>query len=264
MATEPAQASSNRRDRLRERFYRQSYLVRWVGLPMVAASAVFFVLSLLLGGWLEGVLVDLAVTCLGVLLTVFFVERVLARENEIRWLRVRKIATHQIKSAVTSSLRLFTWFDPDKDRWDATFVPMGYLRGDPLGFQKYYYDNPTWRAEMLTLAADVIEARPYEFGQEIGDEMPRLIQTLSRSRSNLQEVVQLYGSRLSATQTEQIWTFQRLCGEIEGLAPSFERGNEESTWRLPYHLATLIRLGICLIEENGECDVGAVSITPRP
>ncbi len=262
MATEPERQRSGICDRLKTGFFRQSFLMRLLLLYMLAASAFFLVLSWCVGGWWEGLFTDLAVTCLGVLLTVFLVERLQRADEAKRWSKVRLFALHEMKSAVTSSMRVIVAYEPDLDRIESTAVPWGYVRSDPLGIQKYYYDNPIWRKNVLEVAKTEIEPTPYEYGQRIGGDMPRVVAILDRSRERLQEVVSMFGDRLSPAQLELVWSFQRLCGESKETESYFVAGNDQATDVLPLFLAALLRLGVCIIEETETCDAVSVSIVP--
>lgn len=264
MATEPVRQRSNIWERLKTGFFRQSFVMRLLLLYMLAASAFFLVLSWCVGGWWSGLFTDLAVTCLGVLLTVFLVERLQREDEAKRWSKVRLFALHEMKSAVTSSMRVIVAYEPDLDRLESTNATWGRIRADPLGIQKHYYDNPMWRTNVISVAENEIEPMPYDYGQRIGGDMPRVVSILGRSRERLQEVVSMYGNQLTPAQLEQIWSFQRLCSESKDTESAFARGNDQATDLLPLFLAALLRLGVCIIEETETCEVASVSIVPLP
>src|SRR5690349_10489298 len=84
------------RRRLAQLAARWSYLIKRVAAPMLLATALCLGISLVThSAWLQSLLIGLAGTWIGVLVTVFYVEVILERQAEQRWAAPTSLMTQR-------------------------------------------------------------------------------------------------------------------------------------------------------------------------
>ncbi len=78
-----------------------SYPAKWLIIPMGLLALLGIVGSLFTDGVVQNLLIELSVTFFGVLVTVFYVDRVLSRHEKQRWAGTRDPVTTTIKRIST-------------------------------------------------------------------------------------------------------------------------------------------------------------------
>lgn len=111
----------------------KNFLVRWLVIPLGLSALVSMLVSLCVPDPWRSLLVNLAATFLGSILTVFFVERVLRREEEQRWQKFQRHVGKQVTVlaiGAASSVRIALSIpppDPRNDREAPTLAQIGQM-----------------------------------------------------------------------------------------------------------------------------------------
>lgn len=146
--------------KIKSRFQELDYLESRVVVPMGLACLILLLTSAFLTGWLESVLIELSITCLGVIITVAYVDRMNRRRDEQRWSGAKKVAdlrvtgtSYQLIEAVASHV----W---DTETGRPFHLPFNEVRMDPQSYFLQQTENDEWRryirSEVIPNSAAII------------------------------------------------------------------------------------------------------------
>jgi len=151
--------------------------------------------------WWEGLLGNIGVTFLGVLLTVFLVERLIERRDQARWAPLSQQANLRLRTIATNLIRSIERHHPDHEQDPEFFIPAWAFRADQRNHLWRLYDNPRWIAyiqnRVLGDAVAVLEQMPPSALDSLDD-------WLGITDRALREVIMLYGQVLSPDQLDGI------------------------------------------------------------
>ena len=222
------------------------YLATWLAIPMGLATLVFLALSAIVRGWWQSILIELGVTLLGVLLTVFYVDRVLSRREEQRWSGPRSIALIRIRRNATRFVRYVTevFYDPAiPERFP---VPYWQVRVDQLNWVRVLYEDETW---LSYIGEEFIPDSQALMASVTPEQSERLIGSLDILERKLREDISLFPAMLSPTQIENITSMLDVI-PLERRLFDFKRSGAPN--QAPPSLTDLLTRSLALIRESNE------------
>ncbi len=209
----------------------------------------FLVGSLFVQGWPQSVFIELAATFFGVLLTVFYVDRVVRRHQEQQWAGAKGHATTRIKRVATHLIVAFSRHLPDHTRVERFDVPPWFVRAQPAGeYLSAFYENNEWlnfvRDELIPVMPQALaELSAEQRAVRLGE----IEQWLQITQSRLAEIVVIFPAVLTASQFEHITA---LLDEIRA------EGRLVALWKngspnFPFpNLTKILQYSLALITEN--------------
>lgn len=217
---------------LSERRVGRGFILKWFLLaPMAVVFSISIFASWFTSGWYQNVLLSLGFLCLGVLITVFYVDWLIEASEKRQWAAPRAIAAIRLRRAAAKYLRSVenvVRIDPYQSRF---FVPAWHDRTDPLDSLRELYYRDDW---LSYLRREVIPgAKKLESVSEPAD-IEALIRGLSAYHLQLLDTLNLAQGHMSPTQIEnassilddltvQKWYLEiRLNGNLTFLGPLFE------------------------------------------
>src|SRR5687768_1584261 len=87
----------------------QGYLTRWIVLPSLLFTIAAFIWSAFAEGWLQGLLIELGATSLGILVAISYVDEVRRRHEEAEWKDVRELASLRLSSDAQQLREAIAW-----------------------------------------------------------------------------------------------------------------------------------------------------------
>ncbi len=213
---------------------------------MLVLASTSLVGSLVTRGWLQSVLIELALTFFGVLITVFYVERLVDRHEEQRWAGAKEAAVIRLRRIGTRLVHDTTELFPATDQ--PRKFPLHYwkVRAYPDGsYWREFYENPDWLAYVRN---EVIPSTPSLVDTLSDDDLARLADILRFAFDDLKDVVTLFPGALSPAQLENISAMMSDIRTQTGLI-FYKRGKAPN--RLPPDPAGLLQRSLALITERG-------------
>lgn len=181
------------------RIKEQFYLIRLVAVPMAVLAILCFVLAALTNGVWQGGLIELGATWLGVLVTVFYVEVILERQEARRWGDVERLITDRVKRTALSRTTTLLGLLPNYP-FMTTRVVWGRMRArnyslpdDWLQFANQYIDDTQ------AVLAGFIGAHWAWDGMRT---------TFEGISDEYREVISLFGDKLSPQVFDLVWNAQ--------------------------------------------------------
>ncbi len=212
---------------------------------MVGGTVGFLLWSIREDGWRQSVLVELGITCLGILITVFYVDIIQRRHEEQRWAGTKAVATTRLKRIATRLIHDTTELFPRNDQPQKFPLPYWWVRAYPDGsYWREFYENPEW---LDYVKNEVIPATPALMEQLSSESLVLLAKLLRLTSDDLKDVVTVFPGALSPGQLQIITT---MMGEIRtetGLI-SYRRGQAPNR-HLP-NPAGILQHSLALIAEQ--------------
>ncbi len=228
---------------------RPDYLATWIAGPMGLLSLVFLVGSLFARGWPQSVFIELAATFFGVLLTVFYVDRVVRRHQEQQWAGAKGHATTRIKRVATDLIVAFSRHFPDHTRVERFDVPPWFVKAQPAGeYLSAFYENNEWlnfvRDELIPVMPQALaELSAEQRAVRLGD----IEQGLQITHSRLVEIVAIFPAVLTASQFEHITALLDEIRAEGSLVALWKNGTPNFPFPNP---TRILQYSLALITEN--------------
>jgi hypothetical protein len=221
------------------------YVISAVALPMLAVFLVGLWMSHGLDEWGKSVWLDLAVTALGVLTTVLYVEQVLQKLEDQRIEGVRSVAAKQLNRVLATIPWTIANHAPLGTGQVQPFsVPFSRIRVDPIGWTWVLYENPAWIAY---IRSDIMPNLKTTMESYSDDDVLTYGKSLEFAETKLREIGTMFLAILSPRQIELLTTLLAYFAE-ETVAVSYKI--QQAPNQLPPYPMKVLEYCLALIEED--------------
>jgi hypothetical protein len=207
------------------------FLLFRLGIPFMILSVLFFWLSCAASDdWWQSLWMDLAVTSLGVIVTVFIVEALLERHEELEWVGAKNIADDRLKRTATRIIATIADHDPDLERRESYRVGMDVIRLRGEASLYFRYSDQRWKEYVTQKVLPELSGFVSTMDEV---DLDRLWRVFEYTSGDFAEIVATFRNILSPEDIEHISSIQVTMRHARfDYSPSYEWSQEDLSRQL--------------------------------